>query len=69
MQSSGYNKYLAKLQFGCTQLEILVKALGQSSKVPTKEDIDARLTALDRAITYLQEVRRAILFFKNTLDR
>ncbi len=68
MQTDGYSKYLAKLQFGCQQLEILCKALGQSSKVSTKEDIDARLQAADRAITYLQDVKRAILFFKNRME-
>jgi hypothetical protein len=64
-----YSKYLAKLQFGCAQLEILIKALGQASKVSTQEDIDARLKAIDRSISYLQDVRRAILYFKNTLGR
>lgn len=67
--TTAYSKYLAKLQFGCEQLNILVKALGQASKCATEEDIDARISAIDRSITYLQEIKRTILYFKNTLGR
>lgn len=67
MQSESYNKYLAKLRFGCDQLQMVAITLAKSNLVNTKEDMDERLKAIDSAIGYLQDVKRAILFFKNRL--
>jgi hypothetical protein len=67
MSNEIYQKYLAKMRFGCEQLHFVIKALSQTSQVNTKEDIDARIEAATRAISYLQDIRRNMLYFKNRM--
>ena len=67
MNNEIYQKYLAKMRFACEQLHVVVRALSQTNQVNTKEDIDARIEAAARAISYLQDVQRTMLYFKNRL--
>lgn len=66
MVTDTYMKYLAKLRFGCQSAIVGIQVLAQTNKTCSKEDIDVRIEAVNGIIAYLQDVRRHLVYFKNT---
>ena len=63
---SFYDKYLARLRFGCANIITVSQILAKTTRDDRIEDIDERIAACDQLIKYIQDVRRWLLYFKNS---
>ncbi len=66
IEQYNYSKYLAKLCSGCETATVVLKAISQTTRTNTAEDIHVRLEAVQQLIRNLQEIQRHLLYFKNT---
>jgi len=59
-----YEKYLAKLRFGIDTVVTVLPVITQAPYVGTEGEVDARIRAVEQIITTMQDVKRALIYFK-----
>lgn len=62
-----YEKYLRTLKASCSVASYVIPAITQAPYVGTKEEIDARIKAIEAVVNNLQDAKRTLLYFKHKL--
>lgn len=62
-------KYIYKLSQSADSAIVAMQIIKDAPNKAFKEDLDARIKALDSYITHAQEARRWLLYFKNKANK
>lgn len=68
METTIYSKYLEKLRTAVYNIQMMAVAAGQGPYVQTKEELDARIKALDAVIKWSQDAKRGLIYFRNRME-